>query len=98
MVSGSDRLIWLCSSFSIFKRKSDEEIAEDQGESGNRKLIPIEARHGPGLEDYDYINIAMQGSIADIVEKETKREVQTGVNQHNEGFLTEGVESEESPF
>jgi replicative DNA helicase len=98
VVSGSDRLIWLCSSFSIFKRKSDEEIAEDQGESGNRKLIPIEARHGPGLEDYDYINIAMQGSIAEIVEKETKSEVQSGVNQHKEGFLTESVESEESPF
>ena len=98
VVSGSDRLIWLCSSFSIFKRKSDEEIAEDQGESGNRKLIPIEARHGPGLDDYDYINIAMQGSIAEIVEKETKSEVQSGVNQHKEGFLTESVESEESPF
>ena len=98
VVSGSDRLIWLCGSFSNFKRKSDEEIAEDQGESGNRKLIPIEARHGPGLEDYDYINIAMQGSIASIVEKETKREVQSGVNQHSEGFLTEGTEGEESPF
>ena len=27
--SGSDRIIWLCSNFSIFKRKSDEEIADD---------------------------------------------------------------------
>ena len=40
----------------------------------------------------------MQGSIAEIVEKETKSEVQSGVNQHKEGFLTEGVKSEESPF
>ena len=28
-VSGSDRLIWLCTSFSIFKAKSSEEVAED---------------------------------------------------------------------
>ena len=98
VVSGSDRLIWLCSSFSIFKRKSDEEIAEDQGESGNRKLIPIESRHGPGLEEYDYINIAMHGSTAEIIEKETRREVAAGVNQHKEGFLTDSGSVEESPF
>ena len=30
VVSGSDRLIWLCTSFSIFKMKSEEEIAEDK--------------------------------------------------------------------
>ena len=37
VVSGSDRLIWLCTSFSIFKMKSDEEMADDGGDHGNRK-------------------------------------------------------------
>ena len=42
--SGSDRIIWLCSNFTIFKRKSDEEIAEDGPENGNRKLLPLVSR------------------------------------------------------
>jgi len=40
-VSGSDRLIWLCTSFCIFKAKSVEEVAEDGPTAGNRKLVPI---------------------------------------------------------
>ena len=48
VVSGSDRLIWLCTSFSIFKMKSEEEVAEDKVENGNRKLVPVVARHGEG--------------------------------------------------
>jgi len=31
----SDRLIWLCTSFSIFKEKSAEELAEDGPKAGN---------------------------------------------------------------
>ena len=49
-VSGSDRLIWLCTSFSIFKAKSPEELAEDGPTSGNRKLVPIVSRHGAGMD------------------------------------------------
>ena len=41
VVSGSDRLIWLCTSFSIFKMKSNEEIAADSVDNGNRKLVPV---------------------------------------------------------
>jgi replicative DNA helicase len=58
--SGSDRIIWLCSNFTIFKRKSDEEIAEDGPSNGNRKLIPVISRHGGGLDDNDYINCHMR--------------------------------------
>lgn len=36
-VSGSDRLIWLCTSFSIFKNKSIEEIEEDD-QNNNKNL------------------------------------------------------------
>ena len=44
-VSGSDRLIWLCTSFSIFKLKSAEELAEDGPNGGNRKLVTLKARN-----------------------------------------------------
>jgi len=73
-VSGSDRLIWLCTSFTIFKSKSAEELAEDGPEAGNRKLVPIVARHGGGLDDGDYINMNMLGSHAKLIELQTRNE------------------------
>ena len=73
-VSGSDRLIWLCTSFSIFKIKSQEELAEDGPNAGNRKLVPIVSRHGSGLDDGDYINMVMQGSHAKLKELKTRNE------------------------
>jgi hypothetical protein len=73
-VSGSDRLIWLCTSFSIFKIKSPEELAEDGPNAGNRKLVPIVTRHGGGLNDGDYINMTMQGSHARLIELKTRNE------------------------
>jgi len=73
-VSGSDRLIWLCTSFSIFKIKSPEELAEDGPNAGNRKLVPIVARHGAGLDDGDYINMVMHGSHAKLKELRTRNE------------------------
>jgi replicative DNA helicase len=73
-VSGSDRLIWLCTSFTIFKIKSPEELAEDGPNAGNRKLVPIVARHGAGLDDGDYINMIMQGAHAKLRELKTRNE------------------------
>jgi len=73
-VSGSDRLIWLCTSFSIFKSKSTEEIAEDGPNAGNRKLVPIVSRHGAGMDDGDYINMQMQGAHAKLIELRTRNE------------------------
>ena len=75
--SGSDRIVWLCSNFSIFKRKTDEEIAEDGSANGNRKLIPVISRHGGGLDDNDYINCHMKGWCAKISEGRTKLELST---------------------
>ena len=74
-ISQSDRLVWLCTNFSIFKPKTQEEISEDGEEFGNRKLIPLVARHGPGIEDGNYINLIMQGQYAQITETKTKFEV-----------------------
>lgn len=74
-VSGSDRLIWLCTSFSIFKSKSPEELAEDGPNAGNRKLIPIVSRHGSGMDCGDYINMQMSGSCAKLTEIATRNEL-----------------------
>ena len=76
-VSGSDRLIWLCTSFSIFKSKSPEELAEDGPRAGNRKLVPIVSRHGAGLDDGNYINLRMHGEYAKLEELRTRNEFQT---------------------
>jgi replicative DNA helicase len=76
-VSGSDRLVWLCTSFSIFKMKSPEEIAEDGPAGGNRKLVPITSRHGPGMEDGNYINMNMHGEYARLLELRTRDENRT---------------------
>ena len=73
-VSGSDRLIWLCTSFSIFKIKSPEELAEDGPKAGNRKLVTVVTRHGAGLNDGDYINMQMDGSHAKLTELKTRNE------------------------
>jgi len=93
--SGSDRIIWLCSNFSIFKRKSDEEIAEDGTKSGNRKLIPLISRHGGGLDDNDYINCYMKGWCAKITEGKTKLELSSSKNTEPDGFIVDENNEEE---
>ena len=86
VVSGSDRLIWLCTSFSIFKMKSDEEIADDGIEAGNRKLVPVVARHGEMLDSGDYISMNMYGSIGKLVEGRTRNEIHNSNRNRDEGF------------
>ena len=90
--SGSDRIIWLCSNFSIYKHKSDEEIAKDGPENGNRKLVPLIARHGEGLESGDYINVELTGKIGKVTEGQTAFELDSGVSVMEEGELFNGSE------
>ena len=96
VVSGSDRIVWLTSNLSIFKPKSDEEIAEDGGdEHGNRKLVPLKCRHGEGLAPGDYINMHMEGKYATITEKETKNNLKQKVDKQRDApptFKIEGTE------
>lgn len=68
-ISQSDRLLWLCSSFTMIKRKTEEEIQEDGIEHGNMKFIPLEARFGPGLKDGDYISVWVDGATSSVEEK-----------------------------
>jgi replicative DNA helicase len=98
--SGSDRIIWLCSNFSIFKRKTPEEIAEDGPDNGNRKLVPLISRHGGGLDDNDYINCHMKGWCAKITEGKTRLELIKNNKNTNDGFLVEDTNDndEDIPF
>ena len=99
--SGSDRIIWLCSNFTIFKRKSDEEIAEDGPNNGNRKLVPLVSRHGGGLDDNDYINCYMKGWCAKISEGKTRLEIVKNNNNTDEGFVVDdetNYEEQQIPF
>jgi replicative DNA helicase len=73
--AGSDRIIWKCANFTILKRKSEEELAEDGEEEGNLKLVPVVCRHGEGLAPKDYINLKFEGQTAKIVEGRTRNEV-----------------------
>jgi len=95
--SGSDRIVWLCSNFTIYKKKSDEEIAEDGIKNGNRKLVPIVARHGCGLDDGDYINCHMFGKFGRIKEGKTKLEL-SAHKDADDGFVTEGEDENDIPF
>lgn len=88
VASGSDRIVWLCTSFSIFKAKSQEELAEDGPTNGNRKIVTLKARHGPGLMDGNYINMNMIGSHSKILELRTRDETKS---RPDDGIL-EGAE------
>lgn len=93
VVSGSDRIIWLCTSFSIFKDKSPEELAEDGPNAGNRKLIPIVARHGPGMTDGNYINIKLEGDKCIAKELHTRDEFYASSRSSDNG-----LDGAEEPF
>ncbi len=95
VVSGSDRLVWLCTSFSIFKLKSDEEKAEDGPENGDRKIVPVVARHGEGLDDGDYISIKMFGKFGRIQQGLTRNEIHDSSRSREQGFETEEFDEEE---
>ena len=96
--SGSDRIVWLCSNFTIYKRKSDEEIAKDGPENGNRKLVPLIARHGEGLQDKDYINVNMVGKYGKLVEGKTAFELEDGINSLDDMDQTDDDGDEDIPF
>ena len=71
-VSGSDRIIWFCTSFSMLKEKSPDELAEDGPRGGNRKLVTLKARHGPRTLNGNYINFNFEGEYARLTELHTR--------------------------
>jgi replicative DNA helicase len=93
VASGSDRLIWLCTSFTLFKAKSDEEQADDidfgLDDPYNRKLVPLVARHGAGLDDGDYINMKMIGKFGKISQGATRNNLKNNTKEAKQGFSNE---------
>jgi len=79
VLAGSDRLLWLCHSCSIFKRKTQEEIAQT-GQYGNMKFIPLDCRFGPSMQEGDFIHVKMDGDISYIEECVSNREVVKNLN------------------
>ena len=76
--------------------KSDEEVATDGIDNGNRKLVPIVARHGAGLDDGDYVCMKMHGKYGRIEEGETRNEIHGNERNRQEGFETDEDIDEES--
>ena len=87
-VSGSDRLVWLCTSCTIFKNKSEEEIAQDGTKNGNRKAVVLAARHGPGLVDGNYINMNMVGDQAKLLEIGLRNDAHVDI-KNDTGLISE---------
>lgn len=85
VVAQSDRLLWTALALCIFKRKDSGELAET-GQFGNMKMIPIEARFGPALEEGDYINMMMYKEISYIEEGQTKFEASKSSIADESGF------------
>lgn len=84
VISGSDRILWLCSSFTILKKKSQEELIEDQPKNGTMKLVVTDSRFGPGMSKGDYINVVVDFSRSSM--KEGKM-----LSQSTNAFLNEKI-------
>jgi replicative DNA helicase len=93
-IAQSDRLQWLASTVAKFQVKSDEEMADDGDENGNRKFVIIKARHGSGLDYGNYINIKMNGAIAKLTEWFTRDEIKNGAANAGQDDSFEIRESE----
>lgn len=81
IIACSDRILWLCSSLSSLRNKTEEEQDLNCGfEYGNKKLKVLETRHGAGHKfNGDWINIF--ASIRPNVD------IQDGTGKFTEGHL-----------
>jgi replicative DNA helicase len=75
IVSGSDRQVWTCVSFLLFKEKSNAEIMSCPNKKYNRKVVPLVTRFGEEWDRENYINMEMRGQFAEIIEGETQYEL-----------------------
>lgn len=78
VIAQSDRLLWLCNSFSIFKLKSDIEMEKDGYQNGNRKLITLKSRYGGEHTFGNYISMNFKGDTCSLLEVTTKTNHVTG--------------------
>jgi len=66
--AGSDRFLWLGSSFTILKKKTTTDLQEDPPSNGLKKLLVTDTRFGPGMAEGEYINIIDNLSHAEFKE------------------------------
>ncbi len=79
VVSGSDRILWLCTSLSFIKMKTEEDLVSDPIMNGDRKIIVNKARFGGGLQFNEYINIVSDLSKCQM--KEGQSNIENKLNQ-----------------
>lgn len=87
-ISQSDRLRWLCHSYSKFEMKDNAEIAVDGAHNGNKKMTILDTRFGPGIFG-DYINMQFNGDTNRIIELTLHSEQPTAPSPPNTQFETE---------
>lgn len=77
VIAGSDRVGWFATSASLYKRKGEDEEAEEDGPKTkySHKLIPLFCRHGPGIEQGNYINMETDYDKAIVREGPTRYEL-----------------------
>lgn len=68
VISGSDRIVWLCSNFTILKKKIQTELNEDPPSNGTKKLVVTDTRFGSGMESGEYINVIDKLEIGKLSE------------------------------
>lgn len=79
VIAGSDRVGWFATSATLYKRKGEDEEADEDGPSTkySHKMIPLFTRHGPGIEPGNYINIETDYSKATVREGPTRYELES---------------------
>lgn len=91
VLASSDRLLWLCHSVAIYKKKTPEEIA-DSPQAGNMKLIPLDCRYGGSLDEGDYINMFMEKDLTRIREGKTHFELRGNPMEELKDEAEDGVD------
>jgi hypothetical protein len=94
VVSGSDRILWLCSSLAYLKKKTDEDVAAgDSKTNGDRKLIVVDTRYGSGMDSSsEYINVISNLERSEMVEGKFNFEVLESNSNINDDENDEEVE------
>lgn len=101
VIRGSDAILDFCTSFTLYKWKSDAEMGEEIGNEVKytHKLIPILGRFGPGLKSPDYINIAADYEHGRIVEGPTARgQGQQAKRPKGEFVVDDSATEDDIPF
>lgn len=77
VIAQSDRLLWLCNSFSLLKTKTQEEMELHGWNNGNRKLITLKSRYGGEMAPGEFISMQFNGEYAtlkEVTEKENNEQ------------------------